>query len=54
VKKAAKDEKIFFLAGDPFFAEQSSAQHLRLSFSYVPPEKIREGIKKLAGILISL
>ncbi len=54
VKKAAKDEKIYFLAGDPFFAEQPSAQHLRLSFSYVPPDKIREGIKKLAGILINL
>jgi len=54
VKKAAKAEKIYFLAGDPFFAEQPSAQHLRLSFSYVPPEKIREGINKLADILISL
>ena len=54
VKKAAKDEKIFFLAGDPFFAEQPSSQHLRLSFSYVPPDKIREGIRKLGNILISL
>jgi 2-aminoadipate transaminase len=54
VKRAAKDENIFFLSGDPFFAEQPSAQHLRLSFSYVPPDKIREGIKKLADILISL
>ncbi len=54
VKRAAKDENIFFLSGDPFFAEQPSAQHLRLSFSYVPPDKIREGIQKLADILISL
>jgi len=54
VKKAAKEEKLFFLDGDPFFAEQPSAQHLRLSFSYVPPDKIREGIGKLADILISL
>ena len=54
VKRAAKDEKVFFLAGDPFFAEQSSVQHLRLSFSYVPLDKIREGIKKLAGILKSM
>jgi len=52
VKNAAKDEKVYFLAGDPFFAEQPTAQHLRLSFSYVPPDKIREGIKKLADILI--
>ena len=41
-------------AGDPFFAEQPNTQHLRLSFSYVPPDKIREGIKKLSGILICL
>jgi len=51
VKQAAKVKKIFFLAGDPFFAEQPSAQHLRLAFSYVPPDKIQEGIKKLAAIL---
>lgn len=54
VKRAAKDEKIYFLAGDPFFTEQPSVQHLRLSFSYVSPDKIQEGIKKLAGILKSL
>ncbi|MCJ7618511.1 MAG: PLP-dependent aminotransferase family protein, partial [Desulfobacterales bacterium] len=54
VKRAAKQKKIYFLPGDPFFAEQPSAQHLRLSFSYVPPDKIREGIKKLSEILISL
>ncbi len=51
VKKAAKDENIYFLAGDPFFTGQPSAQHLRLSFSYVSLDKIQEGIKKLAGIL---
>lgn len=54
VKKAARDEKIYFLAGNPFFAEKPRAQHLRLSFSFVPPVKIREGIDKLAGILINL
>ncbi len=54
VKRAAKDGNIYFLAGDPFFTAPPAAQHLRLSFSYVPPDKIREGIKKLADILISL
>lgn len=54
VKKAAKNKKIYFLAGDPFFTEKPNAQHLRLSFSYVPPDKIREGIHKLGDILISL
>ncbi len=54
VKRAAKEKNIYFLDGNPFFAEQPSAQHLRLSFSYVSPDKIQEGIKKLADILISL
>jgi 2-aminoadipate transaminase len=54
VKKASEQEKILLLAGDPFFAKQPSGQHLRLAFSFVPPEKIQEGIEKLASILQSL
>ena len=53
IKKAAEDEKILLLAGDPFFAEPSSGQYLRLSFSYVPETEIKKGIKKLAAILRS-
>ena len=53
IKKAAEDEKILLLAGDPFFAEPSSCQYLRLSFSYVPEREIKKGIKKLAAILRS-
>ncbi|MFC2167702.1 PLP-dependent aminotransferase family protein [Acidobacteriota bacterium] len=54
VKKAAKNENIYFLAGDPFFTERPGKQYLRLSFSYVPPDKIREGIITLAEILKSI
>lgn len=53
VKKEARDKKIYLLSGDPFFASRPTAQHLRLSFSFVPPDKIREGILKLAEILHS-
>lgn len=48
-----ESEGILFLGGDPFFAESETGQHLRLSFSYVQPEKIQEGIKKLGNILKS-
>lgn len=53
VVKWVKKERILILGGDPFFAEPPLEQHLRLAFSYVPPHKIQEGIKKLADILKS-
>jgi DNA-binding transcriptional MocR family regulator len=37
--------------GDPFFAEESTGQHLRLAFSFVTPDKIEEGIETLARVL---
>ena len=54
VKKASEKENILLLSGNPFFAEEPSSQHLRLAFSYVPLEKIQEGIAKLASILKSM
>ena len=53
VVKWAKLENIWILGGNPFFAESVTGQHLRLAFSYVPSEKIQEGIEKLARILKS-
>lgn len=47
----AGKEKILFLAGDSFFAESPTGQHLRLAYSYLDEEKIQEGIKKLADVL---
>ncbi len=44
---------ILFLGGDPFFAETETGQHLRLSFSYVQPKKIQEGIERLGQVLKS-
>jgi DNA-binding transcriptional MocR family regulator len=37
--------------GDPFFAEAPTGQYLRLAFSYVTPDKIQEGIRRLEQIL---
>ena len=54
VVEAADKERVLILSGDHFFAGQPSGQHLRLAFSYVEEEKIKEGIEKLAAIIKSL
>jgi 2-aminoadipate transaminase len=51
VVQEAKKTGLWILAGDPFFAEKPTGQHLRLAFSYVEEDKIREGIEKLATII---
>jgi DNA-binding transcriptional MocR family regulator len=47
----ARKAGLMVLAGDPFFAEVPTGQHLRLAFSYVTPEKIRRGIEVLGRVL---
>jgi 2-aminoadipate transaminase len=49
----AKDAGLWLLAGDSFFAERATGQHLRLAFSYVTPQKIREGIEILGRVVRS-
>ena len=51
VVKEAKKAGLWVLAGDPFFAEKPSGQHLRLAFSYVEEDNIREGIAQLSTVL---
>ena len=51
IVQEAKKAGLWILAGDSFFAEKPTGQHLRLAFSYVEENKIREGIEKLATIL---
>jgi 2-aminoadipate transaminase len=51
VVQEAKKAGLWILAGDPFFAEKPTGQHLRLAFSYVEEDKIRKGIEKLATVL---
>jgi 2-aminoadipate transaminase len=51
VVREAKKAGLWILAGDPFFAEKPTGQHLRLAFSYVEEDKIRDGIAKLATLL---
>ena len=53
VVERAKGEGLWLLAGDSFFAERATGQHLRLAFSYVTPQKIREGIEILGRVVRS-
>ena len=51
VVEEARQTGIMVLAGDSFFAETPTGEHLRLAFSYVTPEKIQRGIEALARVL---
>jgi 2-aminoadipate transaminase len=53
VVRRARDSQLLIPVGDPFFAEQTTGQYLRLAFSYVTPAKIEEGIEILGQILKS-
>jgi len=53
IVERGKLEGVYIFEGDPFFAKGATGQHLRLSFSYVQPKKIQEGIDRLRQILKS-
>jgi DNA-binding transcriptional MocR family regulator len=42
---------VIFVAGSAFFVDGSGAQHLRLSFSAPPPDRIEEGVARLAAAM---
>lgn len=44
-------QNVAFVPGAPFYANEPEHNTLRLSFVTVPPEKIREGIAKLAKLI---
>lgn len=51
VLRLAIEKKVAFVPGTSFYADGSGKNTLRLNFSYVTPEQIHEGIKRLAGVL---
>jgi 2-aminoadipate transaminase len=51
VVRQAREAGLMIPGGDPFFAEASAGQYLRLAFSYVMPDKILEGIEILGRVL---
>ena len=45
-------QNVAFMPGEPFFAEPD--QHigsLRLNFSHIDPERLHEGLKRLANVI---
>ena len=50
VFEAAIKQNVAFVPGDSFYANHGgeARRHFRLNFSYVPPDKIHEGIRRLA------
>jgi 2-aminoadipate transaminase len=44
-------EKVAFVPGAPFFPLGGGAETMRLNFSYAPPERIEEGIRRLGAVI---
>jgi DNA-binding transcriptional MocR family regulator len=42
---------VAYVSGSAFYADGGGADHMRLSFCYPTPERIREGIRRLAGVI---
>ncbi len=44
-------QKVIFVQGELFYADHPDTHTMRLNFSFAPPEKIREGIRRLGVAL---
>lgn len=42
---------VAYVSGTAFYADGQGANHMRLSFCYPTPERIREGVRRLAGVV---
>lgn len=51
VFEEALKEKVAFVTGDAFFANERRHNFMRLNFSNQQPEMIEEGIRRIAGVL---
>ncbi|MFL6213351.1 MAG: PLP-dependent aminotransferase family protein [Blastocatellia bacterium] len=51
VFEEALKQKVAFVTGDAFFANEARHNFMRLNFSNQQPEMIEEGIKRIAGVL---
>ncbi|MCF6468202.1 PLP-dependent aminotransferase family protein [Nonomuraea sp. MG754425] len=47
----AVSERVAFVPGTGFFSDGSGARHMRLSYCYPEPDRIREGVRRLAGVI---
>ncbi|MEV4575287.1 PLP-dependent aminotransferase family protein [Nonomuraea jabiensis] len=44
-------ERVAFVPGTGFFSDGSGARHMRLSYCFPEPDRIREGVRRLAGVI---
>jgi DNA-binding transcriptional MocR family regulator len=42
---------VAYVSGTAFYADGRGTHHMRLSFCYPTPERIREGVRRLAGVI---
>lgn len=45
--------RVAYVPGTAFYYDGSGSDHMRLSFCYPTPERIREGVRRLAGVVNS-
>lgn len=43
--------RVAYVPGTAFYADGSGSDHMRLSFCFPTPERIREGVRRLAGVV---
>lgn len=43
--------RVAYVPGGSFFADDQGGSNLRLSYCYPPPDRIREGVRRLAGVV---
>ncbi len=51
LERAIREANVAFVPGSAFHADRSGQNTLRLAFSVTKPERIREGIRRLCGLL---
>ena len=50
--KPALEQDVVFMPGEPFFVDPDTHHgYLRLNFSHVAPERLNEGVRRLAGVI---
>jgi DNA-binding transcriptional MocR family regulator len=47
----AVTERVAYVPGTAFYADGFGSRCMRLSYCYPPPERIREGVRRLAGVI---
>jgi hypothetical protein len=43
--------RVAYVPGTAFYADGQGRHHARLSYCYPTPERIREGVRRLAGVV---